>query len=94
MDYPVTLSQQLRPHLKSLRRFAGLSQAQLADLMGVSRARVSAIEGDPAKVSFEQMLELLHFLGAQVVLRPVSPEQSWPVVLPEGWMAERSFGQW
>lgn len=69
MDYPVTLSSQLRQLLKSLRKSRGLTQSELAQRLGVVQSRVADIERDPGAVSVEQMLQVLAMLGAQWVVR-------------------------
>ena len=69
MDYPIPLLDQLGQHLRSLRKARGLSQTQLATLLGVTQARVATIERDPSVVSVGQLFEIIRLLGAQWVLR-------------------------
>jgi len=69
MDYPLRFVDQLRPHLKALRKQRGLTQAQAGALIGVSQARVAEIEANPGAVSFEQLMKLLSALGASFCLR-------------------------
>ncbi len=69
MDYALNFPEQLSLHLKSLRKAAGLSQARLAQLLGVTQSRVAAIEKDPATVSLGQFMEILQLLGAELVMR-------------------------
>ncbi len=76
MDYPVTLSSQLRLLLKSLRKSRGLTQSELALRLGVVQSRVADIERDPGAVSVEQMLQVLAMLGAQLVVRETAAEAS------------------
>ena len=79
MDYPLNFPAQLSLHLKSLRKAAGISQTQLAKLLGVTQSRVAAIEKDPAAVSLGQFMEILQLLDAELVLRTAShPPQSMP----------------
>src|SRR5260370_621751 len=59
MDHLLQLPDQLALHLKSLRKAAGVSQAQLAQRLGVSQSRVAAIERDPAAISVRQLMEIL-----------------------------------
>ncbi|XHO04855.1 hypothetical protein ACEQUB_01745 [Ralstonia syzygii] len=47
----------------------GLTQAQLGALINVSQNRIADIEKDPGAVGFEQLLRLLHALGAQLLVR-------------------------
>ena len=69
MDYPVAVRDQLAPHLRSLRKARGLSQAELACKLGVTQSRIAAIEHNPAVVSAGQLIALLHILDAELVLR-------------------------
>jgi HTH-type transcriptional regulator / antitoxin HipB len=76
LDYPVTLSSQLRQLLKSLRKSRGLTQSELALRLGVVQSRVADIEREPGAVSVEQMLQVLAMLGAQLVVRETAAEAS------------------
>ena len=78
MDYPIHLPDQLRSHLKSLRKTKSLTQAQLGKLLGVGQVRIAEIEQNPAAISVEQLIKLLAALEAQVVLRPSSPSAARP----------------
>ena len=86
MDHLLQLPDQLALHLKSLRKAAGVSQAQLAQLLGVSQSRVAAIERDPAAISVRQLMEILQLLDADLLMRPradaVASPASAPVSVP------------
>ena len=69
MDYPLQLSAQLRQILKSLRKARGLTQAGLAQRLGLAQSRIADIEAHPGAVSVEQLLQVLTVLGAQWVVR-------------------------
>jgi HTH-type transcriptional regulator/antitoxin HipB len=73
MDYPLRFVDQLRPHLKALRKKRGLTQAQAGALVGVSQARIAEIEANPGAVSLEQLTKLLSALGATFFLREETP---------------------
>lgn len=98
MDYLLQLPHQLSTQLKSLRRVAGMSQAELAELMGVSQSRVAAIERDPASISVRQLMEILRLLEAQLVIRARGSADGRRDVegrgLPPGWQARRARGTW
>lgn len=105
MDYPLRFVDQLRPHLKALRKQRGLTQAQAGALIGVSQARVAEIEANPGAVSFEQLMKLLSALGASFCLRDEAapsrvlvaaeePAQYDAVKLPPGpWTATQMSDQ-
>lgn len=46
-----------------------MTQAELAQRLGVVQSRVADIERDPGAVSVEQLLQVLAMLGAQMVVR-------------------------
>jgi len=73
MDYLISISDQLAPQLRSLRKARWLSQADLACKLGVSQSRIAAIERDPAVVSAGQLLDILNALNVQLVLRDTLP---------------------
>lgn len=86
MDHLLQLPDQLAMHLKSLRKAAGVSQAQLAQRLGVSQSRVAAIERDPAAISVRQLMEILQLLDADLLMRPradaVASSAPAPVSVP------------
>jgi HTH-type transcriptional regulator / antitoxin HipB len=68
MDRLVTLPDQLSVHLKSLRKAAGLTQAQLGARLGVGQVRIAEIEKDPGAISVQQLMQLLGALGSGLAL--------------------------
>lgn len=65
---PLRFPDQLRQHLRALRKARGLTQAQLGAFLGISQARVAEIEANPGLVNFEQLMKLLSVLGVTVTL--------------------------
>lgn len=64
--------------LKHARREAGLSQQQLAQPLGMSRATVSAIEGGRCEeIGFQKLLALLEVVGLTIT---VGPRKSRPTI--------------
>jgi HTH-type transcriptional regulator/antitoxin HipB len=70
MKQILSLSRQLGPLLQSARRSAGLSQTALAQRLGISQSRVSAMELDPGSISVEQLLALLAALQHELLVQP------------------------
>lgn len=66
--YPVLTPDQLSVHLKSLRKARGWTQAQLGERIGVKQVRVADIERNPGSVSVDQLIQVLHALGARLQL--------------------------
>ena len=70
MKQILSLSRQLGPLLQAARKSAGLSQTALAQRLGISQSRVSAMELDPGSISVEQLLALLAALNHEVLVQP------------------------
>jgi HTH-type transcriptional regulator/antitoxin HipB len=66
--YPVQFPAQLRQHLRALRKRRGLTQANVAALIGVSQARIAEIEANPGLVSLDQLMRVLSALDATVII--------------------------
>jgi HTH-type transcriptional regulator/antitoxin HipB len=66
--YPIRFAEQLRQHLRALRKRRGLTQAKLGQLLGVSQARIAEIEANPGLVNLEQMLQIFSALGVTLSL--------------------------
>ena len=71
--FPVRFPDQLRQHLRGLRKRHGLTQTQLGALVGVSQARIAEIEANPGLVNFEQLMKLLSVLGVSLALHEGTP---------------------
>lgn len=70
MQQILSLSKQLGPLLQSARKSAGLTQAELAQRLGMSQSRISAMELDPGTINVEQLLALLAALNHEVLVQP------------------------
>ncbi len=64
---PLHSPAQLAAHLKSLRKTRGLTQAQLAQRLGIRQSRLADIENHPETVASGQLLDLLAALGVEVL---------------------------
>jgi HTH-type transcriptional regulator/antitoxin HipB len=69
METQISFAEQLSGHLRALRRARGMTQTQLGRHFGLSQARIADIEADPGVVSTEQILNILQFLGAELLVR-------------------------
>lgn len=63
---PVLTAASLGHILQSARKARGLSQTQLAARVGVSQARLSALEREPGTLSVDQLLAICGSLGLQL----------------------------
>jgi transcriptional regulator with XRE-family HTH domain len=62
---------EIGPLLKQARQKAGLSQQQLAQPLGMSRATISAIEGGRCEeIGFQKLLALLERVGLEIIVGP------------------------
>jgi HTH-type transcriptional regulator / antitoxin HipB len=89
MSYPIRITDQLKPHLRALRKARGLTQAQLGALVGVKQARIAEIESNPGTVSLDQLTRILAALGATLHLheadapaRVQAPRETVPKPIP------------
>lgn len=94
MDYLIAIPDQLVPHLRSLRKARGLSQAQLALQLGVTQSRIAAIERNPSAVGTGQLMALLKVLGVDLVLRDTQPSAPNPVPSVSPLAGTSPHGEW
>lgn len=52
------------------RKSAGLSQTELAQRLGISQSRISAMELDPGSINVDQLLALLAALKHELLVQP------------------------
>lgn len=80
MTYPLRIPDQLKPHLRALRKSRGLTQAQLGALVGVKQARIAEIEANPGAVGMDQLTKVLAALGGTLQLHVAAAD---PAVAPD-----------
>ena len=68
MSFPLRIPDQLKQHLRALRKSRGLTQGQLGALVGVRQARIAEIEANPGAVSLDQLTKVLAALGGTLHL--------------------------
>lgn len=76
MKTTITSGQQLKAHIKSLRKRRNWTQQMLATKMGLSQSRIVQIERNPNLVSFDQLLHLFNILGVSMSLELNGDDQS------------------
>jgi len=69
MEYKISIAKQLSSLVKNLRKQVGLTQRELGEKLGLSQRMVAKIEANPEKVSFERILQMLHELNTDLVVR-------------------------
>ena len=68
MLYPIKTLSQLRPILQGFRKEAGLTQAALAERLGVSQQNYAKLEANPASVSMERLHAVFSVLNVEMAL--------------------------
>lgn len=91
--YTLQTPDQLSAYLRSLRKSRGLTQRALGAMLGVSAARIAAIERRPGAVGIGKLLDLLHLLGARLYLDDGTNERNG-VADSTGHTHRTSAGEW
>lgn len=68
-SYVVRTPEQLIPIFSAFRRRNGLSQAELARLIGVSQQTVSQLERNPDKATLERLLRAFAAMDVEIVVQ-------------------------
>ncbi|CAG9220004.1 helix-turn-helix domain-containing protein [Paraburkholderia sp. XV] len=73
MDYSVKTLSQLRPVLRGFRKAAGLTQAMIAERLGITQQSYAQFEADPAAAGVERLFKVLRLLNAGITLSQDEP---------------------
>ena len=76
MQLLVTTPTQVGEILRRRRKSRRMAQRELAEKLGVSQGRLSALESDPASLTLERLIVLAKLLGLELVLRDKSAASS------------------
>lgn len=71
----ITNPKQLGGLLLGRRKHLGLSQAQVAEKLGLSQSRLSELEANPQTLTIEQVLVLIKVLGLQMAVGDRTPSR-------------------
>lgn len=66
--YPFRNSDQLAVLLRNLRMSRRMTQRDLAERLGLSQPRIAEIERRPGRITVDQLLAVMHALGATVLI--------------------------
>ena len=69
MKQILSVPDQMGPLLQSARKSARLSQTALAQRLGISQSRMSAMELDPASINLQQLLAVCAALGLELTVQ-------------------------
>ena len=84
MGFPLRIPDQLKQHLRALRKSRGLTQGQLGALVGVRQARIAEIEANPGAVSLDQLTKVLAALGGTLHLHSAEGAGAESRTVPDG----------
>lgn len=75
---PLVTAQQVGHLLVARRKALSLSQAEMAQRLGISQSRYSEIETAPERITLERLLAITAVLGFEVVMQDKrsSPQKS------------------
>jgi HTH-type transcriptional regulator/antitoxin HipB len=76
MNYPIKTLSQLRLILQGFRKTNRLTQAALADKLGITQQSYAQLEANPAAASVERLFRVLQVLGVDLVLSGETPSVS------------------
>ena len=68
-SHPIRTPAQLGPLMRALRKQAGLTQADMAEHLGITRQAITALERAPEAATFERLMKVWSILGLEVSLR-------------------------
>lgn len=96
----ISTPQQLNSYVRALRKARGLTQRDVAQMLGVSAMRVATIEKDIGRVSTASVLSLIQLLGGSLELSmPVSTEiaqeqEGRELSIPPAGQSMKRRGEW
>lgn len=72
MKQVISVPDQLGHILQSSRKSARISQTLMADKLGISQSRISAMELDPASISLGQLIAMMAALDLELIVQSKS----------------------
>lgn len=70
MDYPIKTLDQLPLVLKGFRKQRGLTQATMAERLGITQQSYAWFEANPATATLERLFTVLRLLDVEISLDP------------------------
>lgn len=69
MQQTLAIADQFTPILQAARKSAGLNQVELAQRLGLSQSRMSAMELNPSSIGLDQLLMICSALQLELVVQ-------------------------
>ena len=76
MIYPIKTLSQLPLVLKGFRKEKGLTQAAMAERLGITQQSYAYFEANPATATLERLFMVLRMLDVEIALNQTSPAAS------------------
>jgi HTH-type transcriptional regulator/antitoxin HipB len=83
MSFPLRIPDQLKQHLRALRKSRGLTQGPVGALVGVRQARSAETAANPGAVSLNQLTKVLAALGGTLHLHSAEGAGTESQVVPD-----------
>lgn len=83
MIYPIKTLSQLPLVLKGFRKEKGLTQAAMAERLGITQQSYAYFEANPATATLERLFMVLRLLDVEISLDQTSPATGKPLGAPE-----------
>lgn len=80
MTYPIKTLSQLPLLLKGFRKEKGLTQAGMAERLGITQQSYAYFEANPATATLERLYTVLRMLDIEISLAPTSPASDMAVM--------------
>jgi HTH-type transcriptional regulator/antitoxin HipB len=80
--YPIKTLNQLSLVLKGFRKEKGLTQAEIAERLGITQQSYAHFEANPAKATLERFYMVLRLLDVEISLNQTSPVANKRIKLP------------
>jgi len=68
LRFRIQVLDQLKPILKGYRRYTGITQAELAEKLGITQQSYAELEAHPERASVERLFIVLAIMGVQFYL--------------------------
>ena len=76
MDYPIKTLSQLPLILKGFRKECGLTQATMAEKLGITQQSYAYFEANPGTATLDRLLLVLRTMGVEITLSQAIPATS------------------
>jgi len=71
MNYPIQTLESLKLFIRAFRRQKGVTQADMAEKLGISQQAYARFEGNPQLATFERLFLVLRILDVNISLEQI-----------------------